>query len=211
MILTGTLATLLAGFPENLTFEPEVSPIEGGDAIPPPLSMLPDEVLVLVLCRLDSAGIERFAAVCRKARVVSLDSAIWRCVSSSSSGVFIFCLKSINILLLFPPFPSRGLIRELVNTTYRPPQVPDVESMVPVVERYLADYRRVYVEHPRVRLDGVYISVCHYMCVRSFSSLLNLPFSCNGQSTGFKRESLGQCMFPSQMKLLSSIHSRTCR
>ncbi len=27
------------------------------------------------------------------------------------------------------------------------------------------DYRRLYIEHPRVRYDGVYIAVCHYMYV----------------------------------------------
>jgi hypothetical protein len=26
------------------------------------------------------------------------------------------------------------------------------------------DYRRLYIEQPRVRLDGVYIAVCHYVC-----------------------------------------------
>jgi len=27
----------------------------------------------------------------------------------------------------------------------------------------MSDYRRVYIEHPRLRLDGVYIAVCHYV------------------------------------------------
>lgn len=31
--------------------------------------------------------------------------------------------------------------------------------------KYKGDLRRVYVEHPRVRLDGVYIAVCHYTYV----------------------------------------------
>lgn len=53
--------------------------------------------------------------------------------------------------------------RELVMVTYKPPQVPDVKAMIPVVERLLSDYRRVYVEHPRVRTDGVYIAICHYV------------------------------------------------
>ena len=35
--------------------------------------------------------------------------------------------------------------------------------MVPVIDRHLSDYRRVYIEHPRVRLDGVYIAICHYV------------------------------------------------
>lgn len=55
--------------------------------------------------------------------------------------------------------------RELVGLTYKPPQVPDEETMLPVIEQFKSDYRRVYVEHPRVRTDGVYIAVCHYVCV----------------------------------------------
>jgi len=27
------------------------------------------------------------------------------------------------------------------------------------------DYRRVFIEQPRVRTDGVYIAICHYMLV----------------------------------------------
>lgn len=47
--------------------------------------------------------------------------------------------------------------------TYKPPQVLDVESMGVVVESYLSDFRRVFIEHPRVRMDGVYIATCHYV------------------------------------------------
>lgn len=53
--------------------------------------------------------------------------------------------------------------RKLVTATYKPPQVPDKEVLHAVAERCLYDYRRVYIEHPRVRMDGVYIAVCHYI------------------------------------------------
>ncbi|KAK0202566.1 hypothetical protein DFS33DRAFT_1263025 [Desarmillaria ectypa] len=53
--------------------------------------------------------------------------------------------------------------RKLVTATYRPPQVSDQEALHTVVARCLYDYRRVYIEHPRVRMDGVYIAVCHYI------------------------------------------------
>ena len=54
-------------------------------------------------------------------------------------------------------------VREFVVLCYKPPQVPSLESMVSVVTEYHSDFRRVYIEHPRVRLDGVYIAVCHYV------------------------------------------------
>jgi hypothetical protein len=64
-------------------------------------------------------------------------------------------------------------LRELVEMTYKPPQVPDVEVMQAVVIRHGFDFRRVFVEHPRVRMDGVYIAVCHYVyvhCMPGFSA-----------------------------------------
>jgi F-box protein 9 len=71
-IVTGTFASLLENFPRDLVFEPE------DERNQVPLNVLPDEMLVLILRGLDPTGIERFAAVNRKARVVSLDSTIWR-------------------------------------------------------------------------------------------------------------------------------------
>ncbi|KAF9530447.1 hypothetical protein CPB83DRAFT_850941 [Crepidotus variabilis] len=123
-IVSGTLATILQGFPAELKFEPEN---EKEGVI---LNMLPEEMVVLIISKLDPNSIERFACVSRKARVLALDSGIWR---------------------------------ELVRRTYKPPQIPELEVMLPVVERYLFDFRRVYIEQPRVRLDGVYIAICHYI------------------------------------------------
>ncbi|KAJ6518881.1 hypothetical protein C8R45DRAFT_949615 [Mycena sanguinolenta] len=123
-VVTGMLASLLKGFPQELVFEPE------DENQPIYLNMLPEELVVLIIRKLDHTSIERFAAVSRKARVLSLDPGIWR---------------------------------ELVVLSYKPPQVPSWESMVSVVTQYQSDFRRVYMEHPRVRLDGVYIAVCHYV------------------------------------------------
>lgn len=71
--ITGTLATLISGFPVILTFEPEI------EEEPAHLRKLPDEVIVMVLRRLDHTSIERFAVVNRRARILTLDSTIWRC------------------------------------------------------------------------------------------------------------------------------------
>ena len=54
--------------------------------------------------------------------------------------------------------------------------------MVPVIERYFSDYRRVFIEHPRVRLDGVYIATCHYMYVAS--SFRDLSVNLNPRRAG---------------------------
>jgi len=61
------------------------------------------------------------------------------------------------------------VLRELVEMTYKPPQIPRGLALETVADEYMSDYRRVYIEHPRLRLDGVYIAVCHYVCVHLMS------------------------------------------
>ncbi|KAG2075663.1 hypothetical protein BDR04DRAFT_855485 [Suillus decipiens] len=125
IVTSGFLAQVLKNFPENLTFEPE----DEKEGLPS-INLIPDELLLQILRILDFTTIERFAAVSRKARVLSLDSAIWR---------------------------------DFVHLAYKPPQIADDESITDIMELYNRDYRRAYIEHPRLRLDGVYIAVCHYM------------------------------------------------
>ena len=55
--------------------------------------------------------------------------------------------------------------RELVYTSLRPPQVETAQEAEAIVESYNYDFRRLYIAHPRVRLDGVYIAICHYVYV----------------------------------------------
>ncbi|EJD07709.1 uncharacterized protein FOMMEDRAFT_71607 [Fomitiporia mediterranea MF3/22] len=121
---TETLTRLVSTFPPDLSFAPMD---ESGDVL---LRRVPDEVIVLILMTMDPLSIERFAMLDRKARVLSLDSAIWRF---------------------------------LVQRTYFPPQVPPDTTIYTLAEQYKFDYRRLFIEHPRLRLDGVYIAVCHYV------------------------------------------------
>ncbi|TFY78041.1 hypothetical protein EWM64_g5970, partial [Hericium alpestre] len=54
--------------------------------------------------------------------------------------------------------------RTFCTAIYKPPQIPDEETCGQIVEDvYSFDYRRMWIEQPRVRLDGVYIAVCHYI------------------------------------------------
>ncbi|KAF8269809.1 hypothetical protein EI94DRAFT_1724377 [Lactarius quietus] len=53
--------------------------------------------------------------------------------------------------------------RSFVETVYKPPQISPDDILDDIVDNYSSDYRRVYIEQPRVRLDGVYIAVCHYI------------------------------------------------
>lgn len=70
--VTGNLATIVANFPPDIAFEPE----DEREGLP--IRQLPDELLVHILSMLDPTSIERFAVIDKKARVLSLDSGIWR-------------------------------------------------------------------------------------------------------------------------------------
>lgn len=73
-LAAGSLTNLVSSFPRDVEFEPEIE----NEGVP--LRLLPDEILVLILKTLDPLSIERFAVLNRKARVLSLDPAIWRYV-----------------------------------------------------------------------------------------------------------------------------------
>ncbi|KAI0766711.1 hypothetical protein BD413DRAFT_672876 [Trametes elegans] len=120
--VTGTLAGLISSWPVNLAFESE------DEKTGTPIQLLPDELLIHVLRLLDTTTLERFAAVNRKARVITLDASIWR---------------------------------PIVQAVLKPPQIS--EEFETLILKYMTDYRRAYIEHPRVRYDGVYIAVCHYI------------------------------------------------
>ncbi|EIW58273.1 SCF ubiquitin ligase complex subunit HRT3 [Trametes versicolor FP-101664 SS1] len=123
-LVTGTLATLISSWPEELSFEAE----DEQEGVP--IRLLPNELLTMILRLLDHSSIERFAQVNRKARVVTLDGSIWR---------------------------------PMVQSVLKPPQIPTEEDFEALVLKYMTDYRCIYIEHPRIRYDGVYIAVCHYI------------------------------------------------
>ena len=66
------ISSTVLRFPRPLTFERE----DETEAIH--ISRIPDEVLVYTLRFLDHGTIESFGSISRKARVLTLDSTIWR-------------------------------------------------------------------------------------------------------------------------------------
>lgn len=78
-VVTGTLANLMAPWASLvLAFEPE------DEKQPVHMQTLPDELLVHILAFLDTTGLERFALVNRRARVLALDPSLWRYVRRHS-------------------------------------------------------------------------------------------------------------------------------
>lgn len=69
-----SVRTLIAAFPPatELVFAPEL------EQEPVYIARIPDELLLHILKLLDIPSIERFATICRRARVLTLDPDLWR-------------------------------------------------------------------------------------------------------------------------------------
>ncbi|CAE6487269.1 unnamed protein product, partial [Rhizoctonia solani] len=119
---THSIHTLISAFPpaSELTFSPE------DERQPVAIAHVPDELLIHILRLLDVSTIERFALVCRRARVLTVEPNLWR---------------------------------DFVISTYVPPQIPTTVPLAEYITRFDYDMRRLYIELPRVRLDGVYIAM----------------------------------------------------
>jgi F-box protein 9 len=74
--VTGILEKVLVNFPPVLEFEIDDS--EVAKTRTATLNSIPDELLTKVLLYFSPRTIERFALVCRRARVVTLDTVIWK-------------------------------------------------------------------------------------------------------------------------------------
>lgn len=84
-VITGIMADLISDFPEILSFEPE----DEQESVP--LRKLPDELLVMILRKLDPTSIERFATANRKARIVALEPSIWKWVFFVFLQFILYC------------------------------------------------------------------------------------------------------------------------
>lgn len=140
--LSHILSSIAEEWPPKLDFQPE------DERMPVPINNLPDELLIAILAQLasrnDVTGIERFAMVNRKARLVSLDSGVWK---------------------------------DLVTRTYVWPQVPQEEDPLDMLRLdYGYDCRHMYMQQPRVRMDGVYIAVCHCTYIMLWSCCLSYTY-----------------------------------
>ncbi|KIM53747.1 hypothetical protein SCLCIDRAFT_94688, partial [Scleroderma citrinum Foug A] len=66
------------------------------------------------------------------------------------------CRKACHYLV-----STHCVTRDSVYLAYKLPQIPDVDSIGAIVNSYAANYRQIYIEYLRLRLDGLYIAVCY--------------------------------------------------
>lgn len=93
--MNAILSKVLEAFPEVLTFEPE------DDQEGAPINIIPEELFLYILRNLDTTSLERFATVSRKARILSLDSSIWRYDCSLSQNTNVMVSNVIGTLYIW--------------------------------------------------------------------------------------------------------------
>jgi F-box protein 9 len=86
--VTGSLEATVEGFPPILGFELEELAQQRTFTI----NSFPDEILVKILINLSPQLVERFALASRKARIMTLDSTLWRYVSPCACSVIAYTI-----------------------------------------------------------------------------------------------------------------------
>ncbi|KAF8967612.1 hypothetical protein BDZ97DRAFT_2056725 [Flammula alnicola] len=113
--VTGTLATVIQDYTTDLKFEPE------NENEPVFLNTLPEELVVMII-------VERFASVSKKARVLTLDPAIWRRPGLSENQWVNFLTPNFSRIYMqtfLPKWPSfipprqRGTRSSTSHTTFK--------------------------------------------------------------------------------------------
>ncbi|KAF8323544.1 uncharacterized protein EI90DRAFT_3076980 [Cantharellus anzutake] len=99
-IARGVLTT--SSISESISFAPLV------ENLPVPIQHLPTELLVYILrffsLTCNYTALERFGAVCKKARVLTMDNSLWRDI--------------VRLLYQPPQIPKHAIIAEIVNSSY---------------------------------------------------------------------------------------------
>ncbi|KZP01447.1 hypothetical protein CALVIDRAFT_559264 [Calocera viscosa TUFC12733] len=104
------------------------------ERLPNPFETLPDEIILHILVLL---ALQRDVTTIERFATINIKA---RLLAADSS-----------------------IWRVICERTYVPPQVtPDV-STARIASLYGYNYRHTFIHHPRVRLDGCYIAVCHYI------------------------------------------------
>nr|XP_019046593.1 hypothetical protein I302_05343 [Kwoniella bestiolae CBS 10118]OCF25523.1 hypothetical protein I302_05343 [Kwoniella bestiolae CBS 10118] len=107
------------------------------EELPCPITKLPSELFEPILMNLDVTSIERFGSACWKSRWLTHVSLTWRNIAE----------RIYRPPAMLPP----------------PPRPEETIGVRDLVKRHRNEWRTTVVEEERVRMDGCYIAVCHYI------------------------------------------------
>lgn len=139
------------------------------EKLPVPIAKLPAELLETVLAFLDVASIERFAMTCWRARYLTSRASVWRKFVQGiwrGPGMLPECQGRLD-------GPDTDSSSEAdsdekdgssadapIQETTRDRELRRIRELV---SRHKGEWRTTLIEEERVRMDGCYISVCHYV------------------------------------------------
>ncbi|KAG9284662.1 hypothetical protein G9A89_004704 [Geosiphon pyriformis] len=113
-----------------------------------PIAKLPNELVLCILKQLiilDISSVAKFSLVCKKFLLLSRENSLWRYI----------CEHAYRI---------RNVEQSVSNS-----------MLETVVKEYDNEWRRMLIDRPRLRFDGVYISICHYLRPGSAENVWNQP------------------------------------
>ncbi|RHZ84035.1 hypothetical protein Glove_86g126 [Diversispora epigaea] len=113
------------------------------------ISRLPNELITCILQQLimngDVTSLERFGLACKKFWLLSREASLWKYLCQKA-------YRDINL-----SYEASNLLQE------------------EYLKLYDNDWRKMYIERPRIRFDGVCISKCHYLRPGSTEISWNQP------------------------------------
>ncbi|WRT66627.1 uncharacterized protein IL334_003586 [Kwoniella shivajii] len=158
-----SLSPLTAMFQSLIIPPNEIQFVAAEEDLPCPISNLPNELFEPILNRLDVTSIERFGSTCWRARYLTQYSNVWKRIAER-----IYIPPSILPLPeIFSEEDEQDQGGHVLNPTKEetmPYTVPvEVIQAKDLAKRHRNEWRTTFVEEERVRMDGCYIAVCHYI------------------------------------------------
>ncbi|WVQ99664.1 hypothetical protein IAU59_006803 [Kwoniella sp. CBS 9459] len=153
------LLDLLPTPPQQLAF------VQADEVLPTPISKLPPELIEPILFHLDVTSIERFGSTCWRARYLTHTSLVWRRIAEKiykPPAMLPLGEQIVGGGVAFDDAKDgqgRGDQRGKEDVRRREKRI----VVSDLVKRHHGEWRTTFIEEERIRMDGCYIAVCHYI------------------------------------------------
>ncbi|WVF71200.1 hypothetical protein IAT40_006000 [Kwoniella sp. CBS 6097] len=146
----------------------ELSFLQADEDLPTPISNLPPELIEPILFHLDVTSIERFGSTCWRARYLTHTSLVWRRIAEKiyrppamlPLGEQIVGNGNGSSTILQEQEEEEEEQHLKVHGERRREKKIEVRDLV---KRHHGEWRTTFIEEERIRMDGCYIAVCHYI------------------------------------------------
>ncbi|WWC89036.1 uncharacterized protein L201_003954 [Kwoniella dendrophila CBS 6074] len=141
--------------PNDLIFLPQE------EELPCPISNLPNELFENIFQHLDVTSLERFGSTCWKSRWLTHISSTWRNIAERIYKPPAM-LPSYQDMLQQQQHEEQAQNGGLSLIEQKKKDI-EIIGVRDLVKRHRDEWRTTVVEEERIRMDGCYIAVCHYI------------------------------------------------